>query len=156
MPNDLQLKTMNLVHRLILTASFGKIGWGAMGMPVIELTTIGRKSGQPRSTMLTSPWQEGDSYVIVASRGGDDRHPAWFLNLRDNPAVEARIGGGPKQKMHARVADAQERAHLWPKLTADHKNYAGYQANTEREIPVVILEPVTEDTKGSSESAPNG
>ena len=145
MPSDLQLKTMNIVHRLILTASFGKIGWGAMGMPVVELTTIGRKSGQPRTTMLTSPWQEGGKYVIVASRGGDDRNPAWFLNLRDNPEVEARIGGGSRQKMHARVADADERARLWPKLTAEHSNYAGYQASTEREIPVVLLEPVSDD-----------
>ena len=81
--------------------------------------------------------------MIVASRGGDDHHPAWFLNLQANPEVEVRIGGGPKQKMHARVADSDERARMWPKLTADHKNYADYQASTKREIPVVILEPIS-------------
>jgi deazaflavin-dependent oxidoreductase (nitroreductase family) len=142
MPSDLALKTMNGMHRVLLAVSFGKLGWQAGDMPVLELTTIGRKSGEPRSVMLTSPWQEGDAYVIVASRGGDDTHPAWFLNLRDHPDVEVSIKGGPKKPMRARVADADERARLWPLLTKDHKNYAGYQTKTEREIPVVLLEPV--------------
>jgi deazaflavin-dependent oxidoreductase (nitroreductase family) len=141
MPSDLALKLMNGVHRAILTVSFGKVGWKAMNMPVLELTTIGRKSGQPRSVMLTSPLQEGDTYVIVASRGGDDHHPAWFLNLRENPNVEVRIGGGPRQSMTARVADADERGRLWPLVTRDHSNYAGYQKKTSREIPLVLLEP---------------
>jgi deazaflavin-dependent oxidoreductase (nitroreductase family) len=143
MPSDFQLKTMNRIHRVLLKVSFGKVGWEAMGMPVIELTTIGRKSGQPRMTMLTSPLQEGDKTMIVASRGGDDHHPAWFLNLRDNPNVEAKIGGGPKQKMIATIPDAAERSRLWAKLSAAHKNYADYQANTDREIPVVVLTPAT-------------
>jgi deazaflavin-dependent oxidoreductase (nitroreductase family) len=110
-------------------------------MPVLELTTTGRKSGQPRSVMLTSPLQEGSTLVIVASRGGDDQHPAWFLNLRDNPDVEVAFKGGPKQPMRARVATPEERARLWPLVTADHKNYAGYQTKTQREIPLVLLEP---------------
>lgn len=110
-------------------------------MPVLELTTTGRKSGQPRSVLLTSPHQEGDTWVVVASRGGDDTHPAWFLNLRDNPEVEVSLKGGPKRPMSARVADAGERARLWPKITADFKNYAQYQTKTEREIPLVFLEP---------------
>ncbi len=143
MPSDLGLKTMNGVHRALLKLSFGRIGWEAMKMPVLELTTIGRKSGQARSVMLTSPLQVGDGYVIVASRGGDDHHPAWFLNLRDNPEVSVRIKGGPTQPMTARVATAEERAEWWPQLTADHDNYAGYQTKTDREIPVVLLEPVT-------------
>jgi deazaflavin-dependent oxidoreductase (nitroreductase family) len=110
-------------------------------MPVLELTTTGRKSGQPRSVMLTSPLQEGSTLVIVASRGGDDQHPAWLLNLRDNPDVEVAFKGGPKQPMRARVATPEERARLWPLVTADHKNYAGYQTKTQREIPLVLLEP---------------
>lgn len=141
MPNDFQLKTMNKVHRLLLTLSFGKIGWGAMGMPVIELTTTGRKSGEPRSTMLTSPLQLGDSVVIVASRGGDDRHPAWFLNLQADPAVKVRVAGGPQQPMTARITSGQERQKLWDELTAAHDLYAGYQVKTSREIPVVVLDP---------------
>ena len=143
MPSDAGLKAMNTFHRILLAVSFGKIGWHAMKMPVLELTTIGRKSGEARSVMLTSPWQEGDTLVIVASRGGDDHHPAWFLNLRDHPEVEVSLQGAAKQKMHARVADADERARLWPLLTAEHDNYAGYQTKTEREIPLVLLEPAT-------------
>jgi deazaflavin-dependent oxidoreductase (nitroreductase family) len=92
--------------------------------------------------MLTSPVQDGRAVVIVASRGGDDHHPAWFLNLRDNPDVDVVMGGKPKERMRARVATPDERARLWRLVTADHKNYAGYQAKTTREIPVVLLEPV--------------
>lgn len=141
MPSDFALKTMNTVNRALQRATFGKLGWTGLGMPVLELTTIGRKSGQPRTCLLTSPLQEGDTIVIVASRGGDDHHPAWFLNLRDNPDVEVSMQGGPKRKMKAKVADTDERARLWPRVTSDHKNYAGYQKRTEREIPLVLLTP---------------
>ena len=142
MPSDLVLKTMNGVHRALLAVSFGKFGWQASNMPVLELTTTGRKSGRRRSVMLTSPHQEGTTIVVVASRGGDDTHPAWFLNLRDNPDVEVSYKGAPKKPMRARVATADERARMWPIVTADHKNYAGYQTKTTREIPLVLLEPV--------------
>jgi deazaflavin-dependent oxidoreductase (nitroreductase family) len=141
MPSDLTLKAMNGIHRALLKVTGGKFGWEAGKMPVLELTTTGRKSGQPRSVMLTSPLQEGNTIVVVASRGGDDTHPAWFLNLSDNPAVEVAYKGAPKQPMHARVANTEERARMWPLVTADHKNYAGYQTKTTREIPLVLLEP---------------
>lgn len=141
MPNDLVLKAMNCTHRTLLAVTFGKVGRRLLGMPVLELTTTGRKSGQPRSSMLTSPLQVGDAYVVVASRGGDDHHPAWFLNLQANPDVEVSIERGPKQSMHARVATASERAELWPKIASQHPNYAGYQRRTTREIPLVFLEP---------------
>ena len=142
MPSDLVLKTMNAVHRVILKVSGGRMGWEAAKMPVLELTTTGRMSGQKRVVLLTSPLQDGDTIVVVASRGGDDQHPAWFLNLRDNPDVEVSLKGKAKQPMLARVASPQERARLWPLVTADHKNYAGYQSKTEREIPLVLLDPV--------------
>ncbi len=132
---------MNAIHRIVQTVTFGKLGWQAGSMPVVELTTTGRKSGQPRTVLLTSPVQEGDTYIVVASRGGDDTHPAWFLNLRDNPAVEVATGTGGKRPMRARIADADERARLWPKVTAEYKNYASYQTKTTREIPLVFLEP---------------
>ncbi len=141
MPSDFALKTMNTVHRGLLKISGGRLGWNASRMPVLELTTTGRKSGEPRSVMLTSPVQDGSTIVVVASRGGDDHHPAWFLNLRDNPDVEVAMGGKAKRPMRARVANAEERARLWPLVTADHKNYAGYQTKTTREIPLVLLEP---------------
>jgi len=140
-PSDLILKTMNTLHRSILKLSGGRLGWEAANMPVLELTTTGRRSGQRRSVMLTSPVQDGTTIVVVASRGGDDQHPAWFLNLRDDPDVEVAMGGKPKRPMRARVATPAERANLWPRVTADHKNYADYQTKTEREIPLVLLEP---------------
>jgi deazaflavin-dependent oxidoreductase (nitroreductase family) len=141
MPTDLSLKAMNTVHRAALKVSGGRLGWNALRMPVLELTTTGRKTGRKHSVMLTSPLQQGSTYVVVASRGGDDRTPSWCLNLQANPDVEVAVRGGPRQPMRARVADAGERARLWPRICADHKNYAGYQTKTAREIPVVLLEP---------------
>ena len=91
--------------------------------------------------MLTSPVQEGDTFIIVASRGGDDTHPAWFLNLRDRPDVEVSVKGGPKQKMTATVVDAEERERLWPEAVAAYKGYASYQNKTDRVIPLVRLTP---------------
>ena len=110
-------------------------------MPVLELTTIGRKSGRPRTVMLPSPVQEGDKWVVVASRGGNDHHPAWFLNLRDRPDVEVNRKGKPKQSMRARIATPEERARLWPQVTATYSGYAQYQEKTDREIPLIWLEP---------------
>lgn len=141
MPHDLALKAMNGVHRTILKLSGGKVGWSASNMPVLELTTTGRKSGEARSVMLTSPLQEGDTVVVVASRGGDDQHPAWYLNLRDDAAVQVSYQGAPAAPMVASIATAEQRARMWPRITADHRNYAGYQTKTEREIPLVLLEP---------------
>ncbi len=149
MPSDLQLKAMNAIHRGLLTISFGRLGWRASGMPVLELTTTGRKSGQPRSVMLTSPVQQGDTIVIVASRGGDDHHPAWFLNLRDKPDVEVAFAGKPKRRCgpgrHPEGASG-----LWPQVTAAYKEYGDYQTKTDREIPLVLLEPA--DRAGASEA----
>jgi deazaflavin-dependent oxidoreductase (nitroreductase family) len=142
MPSDLVLKTMNTVHRGLLKVTAGHVGWSVGKMPVLELTTTGRKSGQPRSVMLTSPLQEGAAIVVVASRGGDDQHPAWFLNLRDNPDVQVALKGGPREPRHARVANPEERARMWPQIASEYKNYAGYQTKTDREIPLVLLEPV--------------
>lgn len=141
MPTDLQLKTMNTVHRAILKISGGRLGWRAGRMPVLELTTTGRKTGQPRAVMLTSPVQDGETIVIVASRGGDDHHPAWFLNLRDHPDVDVAFAGRPKRSMRARVASPDERAALWPRVTAAYRGYGNYQTRTDREIPLVLLEP---------------
>jgi deazaflavin-dependent oxidoreductase (nitroreductase family) len=132
---------MNRTHRVLIAVSGGRVGRSFSGMPVVELTTIGRKTGQPRSSMLTSPYQEGDRTYIVASRGGDDHNPAWFLNLTDNPEVTVSIQGARSQKMHAEVAGADERARVWPLITSKHTNYANYQKKTRREIPLVILTP---------------
>ena len=107
-------------------------------MPVVELTTIGRKTGLRRSVMLTSPVQEGDTWVLVA---GADHDTGWLLNLRERPEVEVSRKGRPNERMHARVATPEERARLWPQVVTAYKGYAKYQAGTDREIPLVMLEP---------------
>ncbi|MFI7665767.1 nitroreductase family deazaflavin-dependent oxidoreductase [Nocardia sp. NPDC049526] len=141
MPSDAQLKIQNAIHRALLKASGGRLGRTIVGMPTLELTTIGRKSGQPRKVMLTAPVIDGEMIVVVASRGGDPTHPAWFLNLRDHPDVEVALQSGPKQPMAARVATVEERAALWPRVVAAYDGYAGYQRKTTREIPLVLLTP---------------
>lgn len=143
MPSDLFLKGMNTFHRTVQRISGGRLGWETANMTVVELTTTGRKSGRPHTVLLTSPVRDGDAIVVVASRGGADHHPAWFLNLRDAPDVEVAVGGKPKRPMRARVADPDERARLWPQVVAKYKGYGNYQAKTDREIPLVLLEPAS-------------
>jgi deazaflavin-dependent oxidoreductase (nitroreductase family) len=143
MPSDLFLKGMNTFHRTVLRISGGRLGWETANMTVVELTTTGRKSRRPHMVLLTSPVRDGEAIVVVASRGGADHHPAWFLNLRDNPDVEVAVGGEAKRPMRARVADADERARLWPQVVAKYKGYGNYQAKTDREIPLVLLEPTS-------------
>jgi deazaflavin-dependent oxidoreductase (nitroreductase family) len=128
------------IHRAIFNISKGRIFGRAFGMPLIELVTIGRRSGKARATMLSVPIIDGDSLVLVASFGGDDRHPAWYLNLRSNPEVGVTIAGLTRT-MIARIATEEERAELWPQIISVFDGYARYQKRTERPIPVVILEP---------------
>ncbi len=142
MPSDGFLKGMNAVHRVIMAVTGGRKGWQFGAMPVVELTTIGRKSGEKRTVLLTSPVQDGDSVVVVASRGGDDHHPAWYLNLVANPSVEVRVKGGPAVAMSARTATPDERTRWWPGVEAAFSGYRSYQQKTSREIPLVVLTPV--------------
>src|SRR4051812_11010689 len=90
---DLMARLGNVLHRSILKGTGGRIGRTGFGMPVVMLTTTGRQSGKQRTVMLTSPVSDESRVVLVASYGGDDRHPAWFLNLRDNPDVELERDG---------------------------------------------------------------
>jgi deazaflavin-dependent oxidoreductase (nitroreductase family) len=138
--SDTGLKFMNWSHKVILRLSGGRILSTAFGMPTLELHTIGRTSGQRRSTMLTSPVYDENRVVIVASKGGDDRNPLWYGNLTAEPDVEITMKGQTR-KMRARTATAAEKAELWPQIVASYKGYGGYQEKTDREIPVVICEP---------------
>jgi deazaflavin-dependent oxidoreductase (nitroreductase family) len=137
---DVGFKVMNGVHRGIVAATGGRFPRTLLGMAAVELTTIGRKSGQPRRTMLTSPISDDTRVVLVASKGGDDRDPQWYRNLSANPDVEVTIGGATRE-MRARTASPEEKAALWPDIVAAYKGYAGYQQRADREIPVVICEP---------------
>lgn len=137
---DAIARAVTLAHRTVFEASGGRVLGRFAGMPALVLHTTGRKSGKRRSTMLTSPVQEGDAVVLVASYGGDDRHPTWFLNLRDDPDVEVTMNGGTRP-YRARVADGEERARLWEQVVSRYRGYGQYQTRTDREIPLVILEP---------------
>ena len=109
------------------------------GVPVLLLTTTGRKSGEPRTTPLLF-MEDGGRYVVVASQGGLPKHPLWYTNLRADPKVRVQVG--PRtMPMRAREASPEERAALWPRLVALYADFATYQAWTERTIPVVLLEP---------------
>lgn len=110
------------------------------GVPCLVLTTTGRKTGKERKFALIYQEHEGD-YVIVASKGGAENHPGWYLNLVDNPDVAVQVGAD-KFPAKARTASGEERAALWSKMAAVWPDYDKYQANTEREIPVVVLEPI--------------
>ena len=140
MPSDFAFKALNRLHGSAISISRGKIGWTGLKMPVLELTTIGRTSGLPRSVLLTAPWQDGDRMALIASAGGNDNHPAWFLNLRDNSSVTVRTADGTK-KMTARITSGDEREEIWHAAVSEFKHYAGYESKTDREIPVVVLEP---------------
>ncbi len=140
MPSDRFFTTMNRMHRIVRGITFGKVGWTAANMPVLELTTTGRTSGEPRTVLLTAPITMGESLVVIASKGGHPTHPAWYLNLVRDPNVLVTTQGGTR-RMLARVADDAERARLWPKVVAAARNYATYQEKTDRQIPIVVLEP---------------
>ena len=139
---DLSMRAMNAVHRTVLVLSRGRLGWKIGPMPVVELHTLGRKTGARRSTMLTAPIHEPDRVVLIASKGGDDRNPFWYLNLVAHPDVEL-TENGVTRPMRARTATAAEKAALWPAIVRAYPGYAGYQKKTSRDIPVVICVPRT-------------
>ena len=119
--------------------SDGENGHLWRGVPTLLLTTRGRKSGLLRRTALIYG-QDGEDYIVVASRGGHPTHPSWYLNLTENPTVEVQVGAD-KFEAQARTATPEEKAKLWPLMASIWPDYDNYQAKTDREIPVVILTP---------------
>ena len=128
------------IHIELFRRTGGRIGSQAGKLPMLLLTTTGRKSGQPRTVPLAY-LADGDRKVLVASFGGDDRHPQWYRNLEASGEATIQIGS-ETQKARAVTASPEERAELWPKVVALYGGYAGYQKKTTREIPLVILTPV--------------
>lgn len=111
------------------------------GTTVLILTTTGRSSGRPRSTPLIYR-TDGDSYVVVASNGGAPDHPQWYKNLQADPGARVQVRGD-RFTARARTADAGEKQRLWPVMAATWPDYDQYQAKTDRDIPVVVLDPVS-------------
>jgi len=141
------IKTMSKVNVAIYRWTGGFLGskWRVgsafpWGIPVLLLTTIGRKSGQPRTAPLLFI-ENGDQVIVVGSQGGLPNDPLWYRNLQANPECEVQIKRH-KTKMKARTASPEERQTLWPKLVAHYADFASYQSWTDRVIPVVILEAI--------------
>ena len=129
-------------HARLLRLTKGRLRFGfflAGSMHVLALTTIGRKSGEERSSVVAF-LPEGDGFAVVASFGGSDRTPAWWLNLQENP--EAQVDAdGRRVKVHAREATPDERERLWPRFVDANESFRRYESYTDRELPVVLLEP---------------
>ncbi len=126
-------------HTKIYRASRGRIGHNlGGGLQVLLLDHVGAKSGKERTSPLLY-MKDGDDVFIVASKGGYEKSPAWLYNLKANPDTEVQIGN-EHRKVHARVATPEEKKRLWPEAVRVYPSYEQYQARTEREIPIVILE----------------
>jgi F420H(2)-dependent quinone reductase len=134
------IRLMTLANVWLFRLTGGRLGARFLGgAPICLVTTRGRKSGATRTVALLY-LRDGERVVIVASKGGMSRHPAWYLNLRAEPRCEVEVGS-TRVAMRARTAAADERRALWPRLVAMYPDYADYQARTTREIPVVVCEP---------------
>ena len=138
--SDANFRRATGIHRLLLRLSGGRVGHHLAGMKVVVLHTVGRTSGLPRETVLSTPIPEPTGVVLVASKGGSHGHPDWYLNLQKAPDVELTIDG-ERHPYRARTVSPKEKADLWPRIVTAYKGYAGYQERTERDIPVVLCEP---------------
>ena len=128
------------VHTLLYRLSRGLVGHRMPGMAaMLLLDHVGAKSGKARTTPLVYI-EDGDAFVIVASKGGHPKHPAWFHNLRANPETTIQVGSR-RIPVTARVATDPERERLWPEVVRAYSGYEGYQRRTDRKIPLVMLEP---------------
>jgi deazaflavin-dependent oxidoreductase (nitroreductase family) len=136
------LRRMMGAHTLVYRASGGLLGHRIPGAPpMLLLDHLGAKSGAKRTSPLAYV-EDGQNYVIVASKGGHPKHPGWYHNLRANPNTTIQVGS-KRKAVRARVANAEEHKRLWPKVVETYSGYAGYQERTKRKIPLVMLEPRT-------------
>jgi deazaflavin-dependent oxidoreductase (nitroreductase family) len=134
------LRRLMGVHTVVYRATGGLVGHRFPGVPpMLLLDHVGAKSGTVRTTPLAYV-EDGENLVLIASKGGHPRNPAWFHNLRTHPETTVQVGTG-RRAVRARVATAKEHQRLWPKACAAYRGYAGYQERTDRKIPLVILEP---------------
>jgi deazaflavin-dependent oxidoreductase (nitroreductase family) len=134
----LLIRLFSLIHQVVYRLSGGRIGSQIVGAPVLLLTSKGRKSGKERTTPLLY-LDEGRDWIVAGSNAGDDRHPAWWLNLKIHPVATVQIGGSVK-RVRAREASEEEKTFLWPRFVDMYADYEVYQQRTVRKIPIVILE----------------
>ena len=133
-------RRFNTVHQALFRASRGRLGGRMMGVDLVALTTIGRKSGERRTSMVGAPIIEDDMVVVIASYAAGPTNPQWYFNLLANPAVEILVRSSTR-RMVAHEAEGDERAEIWARVTALNGNFEKYQARTERRIPLIVLEP---------------
>lgn len=133
------LALVTAVHRFLYRVSNGRIGARAGGVDVLLLETVGRRSGKPRSIPLLYV-RDDPNWIVVASNAGDDRAPAWWLNLKSRPEAGIQVGS-ERHPVRARRATAEEEARLWPRLVQAYQAYEQYRKRTARPIPIVVLEP---------------
>jgi F420H(2)-dependent quinone reductase len=126
------------IHRRLYLLTGGKVGGQIGKLPVLLLTTTGRKSGQPRTQPLAFT-KTSDGYAVIASKGGSAKDPLWYLNLRANPLAEVTVGRETR-KVRARDAHGEERERLWRALSDLYPGYDKYAQRANRQIPVVVLE----------------
>lgn len=139
---DFVLKIMSAIHNAVFRASGGRVfGRFPGGAPVLLLTVKGRKTGKPRTTPLLY-LDDGETIVVVASKGGAPEDPLWYKNLLANPEVEVEMRGHPKRTMRATPGTDAEREAYWPRLVAIYSGYDDYQKKTTRKIPIVLLTPL--------------
>lgn len=136
---DSEVKRWSAFHRVLYETTNGVLGRRLVGNDMLLLTTRGRRTGEEHTVPLLY-LREGDCLLVIASYGGRDRHPEWYLNLLLEPEVTARVGDRTVA-LTARTASPAERDVWWPKVVAAYGDYAVYQQRTAREIPVVALEP---------------
>ena len=137
------LALITAVHRFVYQRSGGRVGGRLPGQRFLLLTTVGRRTGLPRVMPLLYI-RDGDRFVVVGSNAGDDRPPAWWLNLQQRPAARVQVDR-EHHPVEGRRAQGAELEALWPRLESSYRYYAGYRRRTSREIPVIVLEP----TKGT-------
>jgi deazaflavin-dependent oxidoreductase (nitroreductase family) len=138
---NLGFRILGGMHTKLYRLTGGKVGGTIAKVPVMLLTTTGRKSGQPRTNPLLYTHAGDNGYMVIASKGGADQHPLWYRNLQANPVAEVTIGR-KTQQVHARDAEGEERERLWRSLADLFPGYDGYAKKTSRRIPVVVLDPI--------------
>jgi len=134
-------RLMSSLHARLYRLTGGRFlpRW-AGGLPVLSLTTTGRRSGRPRSTAIIY-LENGDNLVVMPSNAGSDATPAWWLNLQANPEAEVQLGG-ERRRGRARRAAPEEAERLWPQMRDAYAGFEAYQRFTERDQPIVLLEPL--------------
>jgi deazaflavin-dependent oxidoreductase (nitroreductase family) len=131
-------KTLGTVHRVLYRASGGRIGARIWNLPIVLLTTVGRTTGKPRTTPLCA-LPRGDALIVIASFGGSDTPPGWWLNLEHSPRATVQLGR-ERHRVTARTTVGDEREDLWAEVVERAPGYLTYARRTTREIPVVVLE----------------